>query len=653
MSSEKATAQRAQTPEKGFFAVLCVRRSCFSALFSGLMMISCARPPASAPRARNLLLITVDTLRADHVGAYGWTRARTPALDRLAREGIVFDRAYAAAPITLPSHASMLTGRYPPGHGSRDNGIRLADAVPTLATELHAHGFATAAFVAAFPLDHQFGLNRGFDLYSDRLGHEPDGRPANERPASQVIDEAIAWLRSPGPKGPARPAPPARPFFLWVHLFEPHAPYGRADTGRPVLDRYDDEIATADREIGRLLDALGPAADETLIVAAGDHGEAFGEHGEFAHSIFVYDTTLRVPLILCFPAASSGRGSVPRGLRVADPVSLVDIAPTVMRALGGEMKDADGLDLAPAFGGSPLPRRELYAESFAPLVEFGWAPLRALRAGPWKYIAAPRPELYNMENDAGERIDLAAAQAAVVQGLDQRVGRYAGAALPKSFAPTADPQAAERLRALGYSTGAPSDTGGPRPDPKDRREMAARIAQVTSGELAGAALISALEGIVRDDPRNGQAHLRLGHARLQAGDCARGEPELERAIASGLPSADAYLGLVTCRGRRHDLAGAERALTEAQRLEPANPVVTANVGILRAAKGDLPGAIDALTSALAADPNLHEARFNLAIAYAKSGRKAEAAAAARELLSRLPASAPERPEVGRLLRSLQ
>lgn len=614
----------------------------------------CTGPAPSATRAaRNVLLITIDTLRADHLGAYGWTRARSPTLDRLAREGVAFDRAYAAAPITLPSHASILTGRYPPGHGARDNGMRVSTAVPTLATELRARGFSTAAFVAAFPLDHQFGLDRGFDVYGDRLGHEPDGRPANERPGSQVIDEAIAWLHLHTARlPPDRPAPPDRPFFLWVHLFEPHAPYGRPDTGRPVIDRYDDEIATVDREIGRLLIALGAAANDTLIVAAGDHGEAFGEHGEFAHSIFVYDTTLRVPLIFCFPAASSGRGG-PRGLRVADPVSLVDVAPTVMRALGGEMKGVDGIDLAPALGGSPLSQRELYAESFAPLVEFGWAPLRALRAGPWKYIAAPRPELYNVDDDADERIDRAAAHASIAQGLDQRVDRYAGPALPKSLAPAADPQAAERLGALGYSARARSDTGGPRPDPKDRRELAARVAQVTSGELAGAALVSALEGIVRDDPQNGQAHLRLGYVRLQAGDCARAEPALERAIASGLPSADAYLGLATCRGRRHDLAGAERALAEAGRLEPANPVVTANVGILRATKGDLPGAIEALKSALAVDPDLHEARFNLAIAYAKSGRKAEAAAAARELLSRLPASAPQRAEVERLLASLR
>ncbi len=656
---------------------LCILHSAFCVAGAAACLTGAAacgrRSSTATPAARNVVLVTIDTLRADHVGAYGWSRARTPTLDTLAREGVVFERAYAAAPITLPSHASILTGRYPPGHGARDNGMRVVAEVPTLATELRAQGFATAAFVAAFPLDHQFGLDRGFDVYSDHLGRDADGRPANERPASQVIDDAIAWLRSPRtnqvsssapPSGRSRsfpalavllaaPAPPAQRFFLWVHLFEPHAPYGRPDTAHPILDRYDEEIATADREVGRLLSALGPEANDTLIVATSDHGEAFGEHGEFAHSIFVYDTTLRVPLMISFPAALSGRRAMARGVRVADPVSLVDVAPTVMRAVGGRMVDADGIDLAPALGGSPLPERELYAESFAPLVEFGWAPLRALRAGSWKYIAAPRPELYDLDHDAAERADLAAAQPAIAQRLDQHVSRYAGGTLPKSLGPAADPQAVERLRALGYSAGGGRDAGGPRPDPKDRRELAARIAQVASGELSGAALVSALEGIARDDPQNGQAHLRLGFARLQAGDCAGAEPELDRAIASGLPSADAYLGLATCRGRRHDLAGAEHALAEAGRLEPANPVVKANLGILRAAKGDLPGAIEALTSALAADPDLHEARFNLAIVFAKMGRRAEAAAAARDLLARLPTSAPQRSEIQRLLKSVQ
>jgi len=636
-------------------------RAKFFALCPLLFALSACRPaPSPTPTARNLVLITIDTLRADRVGAYGWARAHTPALDSLAREGALFERAYAAAPITLPSHATMLTGRYPPGHGARDNGLRVSESVSTLATQLRTAGFTTAAFVAAFPLDHQFGLARGFDVYGDRMPRGSDGRLADERPASQVIDDAIGWMASTLNLAPSTvhgtqpPAPGTQhPFFLWVHLFEPHAPYGDPGSGRSTSDRYDDEIATADREIGRLLAALAPVRGQTLLIAAGDHGEAFGEHGEFAHSIFVYDTTLRVPLLMRGPG-------IPAAARIADPVTLADVAPTAMRALGATMADVDGVDLAPAFAGTALAARELYAESFAPLVEFGWAPLRALRSGPWKYIAAPNAELYDVGKDAGEQTNLVAAQSTVARGLDQRVARYSPASPPS--VPGMSPDAAERLRALGYAARSGADSQSAlrnpqsamsRPDPKDRRDVAARLAQVTSGELTGAALLAALDGLVRDDPKNGQAHLRLAYARLEAGDCAKAEPEFRAAIASGLPGADAHLGLASCQGRREDLKGAEESLAEARRREPDNPVVAANIGILQAARGELPAAATSLETALSADPGMNEARFNLAIVYAKLNKRSEAAAAARELLRRLPPNAPQRSEVERLLKALQ
>ncbi|HMF28195.1 MAG TPA: sulfatase-like hydrolase/transferase [Candidatus Cybelea sp.] len=605
-------------------------------LLIALFAAGCTRTPETA-RARNLLLVTIDTLRADHVGAYGYTRARTPRLDALATNGAIFARAYAAAPITLPSHATLLSGRYPPGHGARDNGLKVSEKTPTLATELKARGFRTAAFVAAFPLDHQFGLSRGFDVYSDRLPRDRSGRLANERPAADVINEAIAWLNSED----------SAPFFLWVHLFEPHAPYA-GDLSRPVTDRYDDEVATADRELGRLLDALGARTADTLIVVAGDHGEAFGEHGEYAHSIFIYDTTLQVPLMMV------GRGVTPR--RIPDAVTLADVAPTVARLLLADgrdaIKDVDGIDVSPAFGGEPLPARELYAESFAPLVEFGWAPLRSVRSGAWKYIAAPRPELYDLSHDSAEQQNVFDANTATAKTLSARADKYAGDALDNSSA--ANGEAAQRLRALGYSSGSIRNPHSAlRNDPKDRRELAAQLARVTSGELRGAALVSALETIVREDPRNGQAHLRLGFARVEAGDCARAEPEFHAAVASGLPGADPYLGLAGCLGARRDLDGAEQALNEALRLEPDNPVVLSNIGILKATRGDMNGAIRLLSDALMKDPDLLEARFNLALALAQAGKKSEAIQAATEVLQRLPADAPQRSEVERFLRVLK
>jgi len=445
----------------------------------------------------------------------------------------------------------------------------------------------------------------------------------------------------------ASPQPSAlspQPFFLWVHFFEPHAPYGDPSSGRSIAQRYDDEIATADRAVARLLAAIAPVLDSTIVIAAGDHGEAFGEHGEYAHSIFVYDTTLRVPLLMRGPGVAPGI--------VTEAVTLADVAPTAAKLLGTAMTDVDGVDLSVR----PVPARELYAESFAPPVEFGWAPLRTVRSGQWKYIATPKPELYDIRNDAGENHNVVAAQAADADRLDKRVARY-GAAQTPSLLAGLNPESAERLRALGYVGAGSAMSHEPsamaRPDPKDRREAAAAMAQVSAGELRGANLIKALEAITRNDPRNGQAHLRLGFARIDSGDCAGAEPELRQAIALGLPTVDAHIGLATCLGRRGDLADAEKVLADAQRREPDNPVILANVGILYGAQGRLPAAIDAFTRALAKDPSINEARFNLAIAYGKAGRRAEAATQARELLSRLPPSAPQRSEVERLLRAVQ
>ena len=255
--------------------------------------------------------------------------------------------------------------------------------VPTLAEALGRAGFATGAFVGAFPLDRRFGLQRGFTAYGDRMPPGQPGRPANERPGRDVADEAIAWLNQHR----------SSRFFLWVHFFEPHAPYGNSSDGRPVAARYGDEVAEADLQMRRVLDAAGDSRPSTLVVATGDHGEAFGEHGEVAHSVFVYDTTLRVPLIISGPGVSHRQ--------VDTPVSHVDLAPTLVRLLGLPAMDADGIDLTSVLNGETAPARELYAESFAPLLDFGWSPLRAVRADGWKFIEAPRPELYAVGAGSG------------------------------------------------------------------------------------------------------------------------------------------------------------------------------------------------------------------------------------------------------------
>jgi choline-sulfatase len=592
-----------------------------------------APAPKSGSGARNLLIITVDTLRADRVGAYGYTRARTPAIDALARRGVRFERAYAPAPITLPSHASLMSGRYPAGHGARHNGMRVDADTPTLARTLSAQGFATGAFVAAFPLDRRFGLNQGFAAYGDRMPPGTRGRLASERPGREVAEEAIAWL--------ARHR--AGRFFLWVHFFEPHAPYGDPASGRSARDRYDEEIAEADRQAGRVLDALGPDAAATVVVFASDHGEAFGEHGEVTHSLFVYDTTLRVPLVIAGP-------SVPHGHVAADPVGLIDVAPTVAALLGLPRFDADGIDLTPHLRGEPLPVRGLYAESFAPLLDFGWSALRAWRSEGWKVIAAPAPELYRVAEDPAEQHDRHEAEPQRTASMLAAAARISGPEL--STPGPADPEAAARLQALGYASGA-RGTAGARPDPKDRRELAARVARVSSGELHGPALEGELRAVLAEDPKNPQAHLRLGHVLLEATRCGEAEPHFLAAIAAGVPSADAHLGLAGCRALARDFAAAARELRQAERVEPDNPVVAANLGIVLSDGGAPAEGVPHLERALAIDPAFHEARFNLAIAFGRAGDRRQAAMQAEELLRRLPAGSHQRAEVERLLASLR
>ena len=590
-------------------------------------------PATAAPSAHNLVIITIDTLRADHVGAYGYKQAHTPTLDTLARDGVQFTHAYATAPITLTSHASLMTGRYPAGHGARHNGVRLDLKTPTLADTLGEAGFQTAAFIAAYPLDRRFGLIKGFQTYGDRMPPSQNGRAVNERPGREVVDEAIAWLGSHRD----------RRFFLWVHLFEPHAPYGDPSDPRhlPAQARYDEEIAEADGQAGRLIAALQPVSSSTLVVAAADHGEAFGEHGEIGHSIFVYDTTLRVPLIIAGPG-------VPAGRTIDDRVALIDVAPTVVRLLGLTPFDADGIDLGPSFKGARLPERDLYAESFAPLLDFGWSPLHAIRSREWKYIEAPRPELYNINRDPDEERDVSTSDLPKIAEFHDRLARQSTSMLGNV---SIDPEARARLQALGYASGSGGTTNGRRADPKDKKEEASRLAQVTSGELQGKELESALRAILKIDPDNPQANLRLAYVLLESNRCREAVPHFRSAITAHLPSADAHLGLAGCEAAERRFDSAAGTLRDAERIEPGNPVVAANLGMVLSDGGHPADALVPLQRALTLDPDLHQARFSLAIAYARAGRRAEAASTAEDLLRRLPADAPQRSEVERLIKA--
>ena len=397
-----------------------------------LALVACSRErPAPAP-PRHLVLVTIDTLRADHLGCYGNRDVETPHLDRLAREGALALDMSVQVPLTRPSHTTILTGLYPAEHGIRDNvSPALGAEVPTLATRLKGAGFETAAFVSSVVLSRQSGLARGFDAFSDRFDvGADDARFLNtiQRRGDGPTAEAIAWIEKPR----------ASRFFVWLHLYDPHDPY---EPPEPFASRYadrpyDGEVAFTDELVGRLeaaLDRLGLTA-ETLLVVTSDHGEGLGDHGEAVHGYFVYESTLAVPLLLRGPGVLAGT-------RLAVTARSVDLLPTLTDLLGlatPEGARLSGRSLAVALRGGASPANEpTYAESLTPLLHFGWSDLRALRDGRWKYIQAPRPELYDLRDDPKEAHDLARALPTRTEALRTALARRLEAERQTAQAPAA------------------------------------------------------------------------------------------------------------------------------------------------------------------------------------------------------------------------
>ncbi len=541
----------------------------------GLLLLStvlaaCARPPASTPPV-SVLLVTIDTLRADRVGAYGDAAARTPNLDALARDGVLFERAFTPAPLTLPAHATMLTGLLPPEHGVRANGsFALGKGPRTLAETLQARGLRTAAFVGGFPVARRFGLDRGFETYDDAFERAPGLHfDFAERPADRVVDAARAWLvATPGP------------VFVWAHLYDPHAPYAPPERFRDS-DPYRGEIAFADAMLGRLLEAWRARPGPSLEAVTSDHGEAFGERGEESHGLFVYDTTLRVPLLLRGPG-------LPAGLRTSQPVSLRDL-PATLAALAGAA-ELPGRSLDRCWGNSSPVSTDLplYAETLAPRLDFGWSELRAWRSGRHKYVRAPRPELYDVEDDPEESRNLAAAH----PGLTVSLERELQAALERmgdvEALRAADPDTSERLRSLGYVQGPGGRGSGA--DPKDRLDVARRIARATGPFRSPEEIVAVYRDIRRLDPENPLVGLRLADALLRAGRPAEAIPAFRRVVAGGPRSADPFVGLATAYVQLGRLDESKQALERALEVDPSSGQAQYNLGEIARTRGELANA---------------------------------------------------------------
>ncbi len=478
-------------------------------------------------RPPDVLLVTIDTLRADRVGAYGYAKAETPTLDGLAARGVRVERVQSAAPVTGPSHATILTGQYPPVHGVRDNvTFPLGPEHPTLASLFQSAGYRTAAFVGGYPLAGDFGFARGFDHYDDAFSATLPGGAGAERPANEVIGAALAWLEQWTDERPR--------YLIWVHLYDPHDPYSPPPPYRERFRErpYDGEIAFSDAQLGRLLAkiAASPRGDDTVVAVVSDHGEGLGEHGELTHAVLAYESTLRVPLILAGPGIRAG-------VVVPGPVGTVDILPTLLALAGIEAPAGlPGRDLRPALDGRPLRAAKLYAESLFSRLNYRWSTLRTWTDGGYKLIEGAAPELYDLEQDPGERIDLAAERPGHLASLRADLASALERMAPggdSAHAARLTPEQEERLRSLGYAGGGSATTLDEPglPDPRERVVLYARLQAIATAR--GPALypaISEARDIVRVDPGNPYAHFALARLAYAAGEFALARDAFARSI---------------------------------------------------------------------------------------------------------------------------
>ena len=630
----------------------------------------------------NIVLITLDTTRADRMGFLGSTRGLTPNLDAVARDGTAFTHAYSHVPLTTASHTTILTGTYPQYNHVNDFGAPLAAGLPFLPDILHHNGYRTSAFVGSLILDPIAGtapgFDRGFDLYDAgyRMKTAKDSRyDTIERRAGDVVAHALAWLKQ-------RPAH-APPFFLWVHLYDPHDPYDPPEPYKSKFaDPYDGEIAYADAMLGKLFAALRAAGlyQGSLIAMMADHGEAFGEHGERTHGIFLYDETIHVPLLIKLPAIAGPRGSQePKHMPTSDTrVGLVDVAPTVLEVAGiavpQEMQGQSLLDqihvgisrlglnftIAQSVTGG---RHPIYSETDYPHRAFKWSSLRALRTEKYLAIEAPKRELYDQAGDPKALNNLAAKSPAVADTLVAELDKFRQqTSVDLAEAAKLDPEQAEKLRALGYvggdsALGHEGKIGGT--DPKDRIEIANLmhdgILEVEQGEYQSA--IPKLERVIQIEPDSaiayvqlgtawtrmknyekalpilqkavelkavsGMAQYELGLALFETGSWKEAAPQFEQAVARSPRWADAHFSLAAVYARIDRVPEAMEELDKSLALEPNHYRANLLRGRLLSLLGKPAEALPNLQKAAAVEPDSREAHLFLADAYAQLGRSAE------------------------------
>ncbi|MEW5976845.1 MAG: sulfatase-like hydrolase/transferase [Acidobacteriota bacterium] len=563
-------------------------------------------------RPLNVVLVTIDTLRADRVGCYGYSAAETPNLDQLAKRGVVFENAIAQVPLTPPSHASMFTGVYPPVHQVRDvGGFSLGSSHPTLAKVLAEKGWTTAAFVGSAVLKRGFGLHQGFQTYDDRIPEPDVDSPARghaDRPATEVVDLAIQWLvRQDGRK----------PVFLWVHLYDPHAPYQPPSPFKERFGRraYDGEIAYADSELGKLMAACekrGLLQDGVFAVLS-DHGESLGEHGEFSHGVFLYDATLRIPWII------AGTG-IPAGKRIGDQARTIDLLPTLLDLVGGEIPaDCQGVSLTPTFSGKPVQTEFAYAETLFPKINMGWAELRAIRTTRWKYVLAPRPELYDLQFDPEETSNVVEQHPQEVANLKTRLLKLlpGEGTTERVVVGKVEPELEKQLRSLGYLSGGSSQQlllTGQGIDPKDRLEILKLVEESIGphSQQPSARRLELLRQAVRQDPTNPVLYLLLGDGLEKHGLWKEALALYESALRyQGGATSKVYVRIARILGRQNRIPEAIAAFQKAVELDPNDTKTLNKLAVTCLLVGRTAEAQGALEALLFVDPHNAEALNSL------------------------------------------
>jgi arylsulfatase A-like enzyme/Flp pilus assembly protein TadD len=638
-----------------------------------LLLTACQQKSKTAQDKRlrplNVVIVTVDTLRPDHLHSYGYPNIETPALDGIAQRGVLFENAVAQTPLTPPSHASIFTGQNPNVHKVRNTGgFVLQSSARPLARILQEQGWDTAAFVGSAVLKKLFGFNNGFNLYDDEMprpGKRSQFREDPERKASVVVDRAIGWVNQ---------RKPDKPFLLWVHVYDPHIPYNPPpEFARKYKGRlYDGEIAYTDQQLARLFEAVGKVspADKTIIAVLSDHGESLGEHGEETHGVFIYDSTLRVAFMMAGPG-------IPAGLRVKQQARTIDFLPTLLAVMGGRAADdVQGLNLAPTFSEKPVATDISYAETLYPKMNMNWSELRAIRTNRWKYIRAPRPELYDLTTDPREINNVIQQHAPEVQKFEAQIRHLispSGDGNEKVDTAMLDTRVMDQLRSFGYLAGGGGrsfELTGTGVDPKDRIDILRLIDEAESGQttLPEPKRIELLKKAISADPQNPSLYYQLG-GRLEKNDRYEEALQLYRvALSKGIESSRLHSRIADLLLRRGEKDAAITEYEKAAQINPAdldsqNNLATAylekgrladaekvfrwiltndgdyaaaqnGMGLVSIQKQDATAARAYFERSVQLDPDLVEAHMNLGILYQMAGDRGRARASFEQFLAK-------------------